>query len=274
MECQLKDITIYYEVCGQGRPIVMLHGWSLNHHHMMSDLEPIFQQRTGWQRIYLDLPGHGRTPGKAWITNQDKMLEVVMDFIDHVIPEQHYAIAGVSAGAYLARGVVYRKAALIDGVLLSVPLIVADDAQRDVPPHVTLFQDPAVLSELEPAEAEVFQIVVVQNRKALEALRAGNPAIDEQGDAVFQAQIRDAPSHYAFSFDVDALAEPVMAPALIIVGRQDSIVGYRDAWKILENYPRGTFAVLDRAGHFLEIEQDVLFRALVGEWLDRIESFG
>jgi pimeloyl-ACP methyl ester carboxylesterase len=62
MDCQLKDITIFYEVYGKGRPVILLHGWSGNHRHIMSDLEPIFQQRTGWQRIYLDLPGHGRTP--------------------------------------------------------------------------------------------------------------------------------------------------------------------------------------------------------------------
>jgi len=40
----------------------------------------------------------------------------------------------------------------------------------------------------------------------------------------------------------------------------------------LENYPRGTFVVLDRAGHGLEVEQETLFRALANEWLDRLEE--
>jgi hypothetical protein len=30
--------------------------------------------------------------------------------------------------------------------------------------------------------------------------------------------------------------------------------------------------VLDRAGHFVGIEQDRLFQALVSEWLDRVEE--
>ena len=64
----------------------------------------------------------------------------------------------------------------------------------------------------------------------------------------------------------------VEKPTLILAGRQDAMVGYRDAWKILENYPRGTFAVLDRAGHNLQIEQETLFNALVNEWLDRVEE--
>ena len=56
------------------------------------------------------------------------------------------------------------------------------------------------------------------------------------------------------------------------MGRQDSISGYRDAWAILENYPRATFAVLDRAGHGLGVEQRSLLGVLVDEWLDRVEE--
>ncbi len=56
------------------------------------------------------------------------------------------------------------------------------------------------------------------------------------------------------------------------MGRQDHWLGYKDAWKILENYPRATFAVLDRAGHCLQMEQEKLFNQLVSEWLDRVEE--
>jgi len=58
----------------------------------------------------------------------------------------------------------------------------------------------------------------------------------------------------------------------MVMGRQDSACGYHDAWGILENYPRGTFVVLDRAGHVLMIEQRKIFNALVNEWIDRVEE--
>jgi len=58
----------------------------------------------------------------------------------------------------------------------------------------------------------------------------------------------------------------------MLMGRQDCSVGYRDQWRLLENYPRASFAVLDKAGHNLQIEQDVLFAALVKEWLERVEA--
>ena len=274
MDCELKDITVHYEVLGSGRPIIMLHGWSIDHRHMVSDLEPVFGHRDGWKRIYLDLPGHGRTPGKDWITNQDKILDVVLDFIDNVISGQRFVVVGASAGAYLARGIVHHRMASLDGLLLTVPLIVADDAIRRVPPHVTLVADTALAAQLEPDEAEgLFQGAVVQSQKVVDYIRANFQSASEIGDLDFQAKIREHPKNYAFSFDIDELPQPFPAPTLIVTGRQDSWVGYRDPWQILDNYPRGTFAVLDRSGHFLGVEQEDLFHALVGEWLDRVEEY-
>jgi pimeloyl-ACP methyl ester carboxylesterase len=271
MECQIKDINVYYELFGEGRPIIMLHGWSVDHRHMMSDMEPIFKQRDGWKRIYLDLPGHGNTPEKKGIANQDMMLNVILDFIDKLVPGQRFVIAGTSAGAYLARGVVYRRSASMDGLLLTVPLIIADDAKRQVPSPVTLVADSALMSELKPDEVENIQQAVVQSRKVVDYMRANFSSISEIGSA-FQAKLRE-PENYAFSFDVDAVPRPFPAPTLIVTGRQDSGVGYRDAWEILDNYPRATFVVLDRSGHFLPFEQENLFDTLVGEWLDRVEEY-
>ena len=76
-----------------------------------------------------------------------------------------------------------------------------------------------------------------------------------------------------FSFDVDTLPTPFDGPTLMLTARQDHLCGYRDAWDLLDNYPRATFAVLDRAGHFVNIEQDVLCQALMREWLDRVEEY-
>jgi pimeloyl-ACP methyl ester carboxylesterase len=67
-------------------------------------------------------------------------------------------------------------------------------------------------------------------------------------------------------------AEPYRHPALVVTGRQDSTVGYAGAWDLLDQCPRATFAVLDRAGHALPHEQPELLRALVTEWLDRVRE--
>ena len=252
----------------------MIHGTEVDHTYMVSDMEPVFTKRDGWKRIYPDMPGHGKTPGMDWIANQDKMLEVVLDFIDKVIPGERFVLTGSSKGAYLARGIVHRRFEMIDGLLLTVPVIMADGNKREKPSHVTLVTDPILVSELEPAERDGFiQIAVVQDRKVLEYRRTNFTKSDELFDEAFLSKIVDDPVNNNFTFAVDTLPKPFPAPTLIVSGRQDSLVGYRDVWKILENYPRGTFAILDRMGHLMGAEQEGLFHALASEWLDRVEEY-
>jgi pimeloyl-ACP methyl ester carboxylesterase len=73
--CRIRDLEVYYEIAGEGKPIMMIHGMGVDHRTMKGCMEPVFQDRGDkWQRIYFDLPGMGRTKGVDWITNSDEML--------------------------------------------------------------------------------------------------------------------------------------------------------------------------------------------------------
>ena len=273
MECALENITIHYETYVKGRPIIFLPGWSLNARLTADQMEPCFHQREGWKRIYIDPPGHGKTPGRDWIANQDKMLDVILACIDKLTAGQKYCLVGISLGAYLARGVILHRARSVDGIAMIVPIIIADDEKRSVPSHQVLIKDPAVYAELTPMEQDIFGMSVIHTRTWLDTIRT-SPQIpdDENGDPVFLGRIREKPEQYAFSFNVDAVAEPFPGPSLIISGRQDAVAGYHDAWNILENYPRASYVVLDRAGHPLE-DSAALVNVLIREWLDRVEEY-
>jgi len=272
MECILENITIHYETYGEGKPIIFLPGWSLNTRQTALQMEPFFHQRAGWKRIYIDPPGHGKTPGKDWITSQDKMLEIILACIDKLTASQNYCLVGISLGAYLARGVMLHRAEFLNGLAMLVPVIFAEDEKRSVPPYKVLIEESLADTGLTPMEAEILGMSVVRTHKWLTELRAEPQIPDpENGDPEFLSRLRDDPKKYAFAFDVDALPEPFHRPALIITGRQDSIAGYRDAWNILENYPRASYIVLDQRGHFME-DGAALIHVLMNEWLDRVEE--
>jgi pimeloyl-ACP methyl ester carboxylesterase len=201
------------------------------------------------------------------------MLEALLAFIDCLLPEQRFALGGMSAGAYLARGVLCHRASWIDGLLLTAPVIVAADARRTVPPPVTIARDPALLAQLGQEEQASLEPAVVQGRRVLDALRRDYVPASEVANEELLMAIRQDALRYGFSFDVDALPQPFPGPTLILTGRQDASVGYQDAWGILDNYPRATFVVLDRAGHLLAVDQQRLVHALIGEWLDRVEEW-
>jgi pimeloyl-ACP methyl ester carboxylesterase len=264
MEYQLDHISVHYETIGQGKPFVMISGIPSDHRIIKSWMEPIFEKRPGWQRIYFDLPGTGQTSGNG-ITTIDQVLDVVCDFIDAVIPNQRFTLLGLSAGGYLARGVVLRKAELIDGLCLLVPWL-SEHEDRELPSAVTLIKDAEAMSGLSPEDAErLAGLAAVQNQRVVDWYR----------DVVIPARQglnRSSIENRLYSFDLEALSGPFDKPTLILTGRQDTHVGYRDGWDSLEKYPRATFAVLDRAGHALGVEQEGLFQALIHEWLDRVEK--
>lgn len=271
MECKLDKATIHYKEYGKGKPIVMLHGYYPDHRLMSGCMEPIFIERQGYRRIYIDLPGMGRTKGETWIDSSDKMLRIVLEFIDKVIPNENFLIAGESYGGYLARGVLHHMADRVEGMLLLCPVIVAKHSERKTPPHKPIVVDSEFVSTLSKEDAEEFEsIAVVQNKEIWERYDKEIFFAVRIADSPFLEKLRN--ESFSFSFDVDALNEKFVKPVLFLLGRQDSSVGYKDAWSILDNFPRGTFAVLDRSGHNLQLEQVNIFNTLVNEWLDRIEE--
>ena len=76
----------------------------------------------------------------------------------------------------------------------------------------------------------------------------------------------------AFADEVAAGGAPAYAgPTLVVAGRLDSTVGYAAAVDLLDEHPRCTLAVVDDAGHALPHEAPHVLRALLREWLERLE---
>ncbi|WP_461615503.1 alpha/beta fold hydrolase [Clostridium sp. Marseille-QA1073] len=269
MECKIQNISINYEIIGDGKPIVMLHGYSLDHRLMTGCMEPIFSTKDTYKRIYIDLPGMGKSESAEWITSSDIMLEIVIDFIKKIIPNENFLLVGESYGGYISRGIIYKMADKVDGVLLICPLIIADNKKRNIPEHVILVKDNTVLSKLTSEAAEQFNsMAVIQSNVIYERYKKEIISGAKMADIKFLESLKE--NGYEFSFDVDKINKKFDKPALILLGKQDSCVGYKDAWNILENFPRATFTVLDESGHNLQIEKEELFNSLVNEWLIRV----
>ncbi len=273
MQCETDKATIDYEEHGEGRPILLLHGWTMDRRVEIFDYEKIFATRLGWRRIYPDLPGMGRSMAKAGLFGQDDVLEALLAFIDRVLPDGRFALAGTSLGAYLARAVAARRRSRIAGLLLRVPCIFAEDARRTLPPFQAVVADDAFMAALDADDRAYLGDLLIQTPAYAEALKRKRDAVVEpaiQATAPIANDIRTDPERYGFSFDLIEAEKTFDEPTLIIAGRRDTTVGYRDAWSILDSYPRATFVALDRADHGWPMETPNLLPALIDDWLARI----
>ena len=177
---------------------------------------------------------------------------------------------GESRGGFLARGLAVKSPECIDGLLLIVPGRYAVTDPDNLPPQTTLERADDLLPELAESEISRFKKLVVQNRQILEKIRTFKLPAIRLANTDCQNRLNE---NYQFSFDLDAPGNVFPKPTLVLLGRFDIEVGYRDALKVIENYPRATYAILDKAGHSLSWEQPELFTALVKDWLDRVEAY-
>ncbi|ASA19576.1 alpha/beta fold hydrolase [Paenibacillus donghaensis] len=266
-----SDITFNYEERGEGTPILILHGNGPDHRMMMACLEPVFAEQERFRRIYVDLPGFGQTPAAEWIKSSDDMLEAVKRMVQALIPGKRFAVVGQSYGGYLARGLVKDYGDLMNGIFLLCPCIIAEPSQRELPEHQVVTCDEVFLAELGAEDRQEFcSISVKQTREVWERYKQEVMVGLALADETFMKGIR-ASGGYSFSEEIDDI--PLFnQPGLILNGRQDSMVGYKDACKLVDLYPKSVFAVLDEAGHNLHLEQVELFNGLTRDWLERVRS--
>lgn len=260
----------------------MLHGFPLDRRSLSRSLGPLFERRAGYRRYHVDLPGFGASPGAMEIASSDDMVDFVDGLIAELIGDAPMLVVGESWGAYLARAVVARRAGQVAGVALICPVIIATHAERDVPPPRLLHEaaevfgetaanvdDHAAAEPVDPAVVAAFRESAVRvDRHAWEFWRSAiQPALGA-ADPDATARIEN---RYAFERDVDVVGPPFEGPSLILVGRQDAVVGFRDALRLVARFPRSTFAIVDEAGHNLSGERPRLLEALMDDWLDRVE---
>lgn len=139
---------------------------------MIADLEPVFSDVPGRQRIYFDLPGHGRTPAPGWLASQDQMLAILHDLIDVVLPDGQFAVAGNSYGGFLTLALVRSIPGRLCGAALLVPDLPDADGRRDLPEPVTIHADPAVFHDLAADEEWIPAALPVHERRMLDEIRA------------------------------------------------------------------------------------------------------
>jgi len=245
---------------GAGRPIVLLPWFGLDGGVTELAFEPAFAEPTGWRRIYIDLPGTGRSAAVA--PNSDAVLDAVRDTVASL---PRYLLAGCSYGGYLAAGLARRDPERVEGLLLVCAGVKIRPADRNLTRVVPSSPQPHWLDDVpEPLREHFAHGVGRQSRSVAERVRhaftVNGPSEDDYLGLLrstgYRLSDEDAPTVYR-------------GPATLVAGRRDRIAGYLDTFDALDRYPNASYHALDDAGHYLPFEQPETFVDLVRDWLTR-----
>ena len=185
--------------------------------------EPIFENAAlGYKRIYVDLPGMGKSIAGKDIKTSDDMLDVIYHFVKDVVGHE-VILAGESFGGYIVRGFVNKYQLMVKSVILLCPLVYSGYRNGQVESLCVMERDETFLQTLSAEQYNSFTYMNVVLTEPVWKLYERDilPAIEIQ-DRYFLDNVLEG----AFSFEVDELDAPFMKPCLIIVGKQDTEVGY------------------------------------------------
>jgi pimeloyl-ACP methyl ester carboxylesterase len=264
----LEDDVLYSEERGDGTPLLLIHGFGVDH-RILASLSPMIDDLGGWRQIFIDLPGHGKSPAEDVNSSQD-VVDAVESWIRGHLGGESFAVLGNSFGGMVARCVAHDMREQVLGLATLAGVFVNDHDQRSLPKTTVLHEDPELIASLGTTAEDYTQMAVVQNAEHAAAFEQyvlpGLKSSDREA-------LKRISAHYSLDQEPeDARPEPFARPSLFITGRQDQVVGYTDAWNRIEHYPRGTYTVLDAAGHNVHLEQSKVTEALVREWLRRVRE--
>lgn len=264
MEYSLNENVLFYEKYGEGHPIVILHSMGNDHRSMKAWIEPIFDRTTGFERIYIDVPAHGKSTITEEIKSTQDMVDFLNTFIDTELGSKHFSLIGHSFGGYLAQGIMDVKLDQVRGICLLATAIHVKN--RTTTTKVVIERDEQLLNSIEPSIREAFEtLFVYQNKKNFDLFLAEvQPGRELVNRDFLLSDWRE--NGYFLKKAPFENRKNLKQAALIIVGKQDSICGYKDHLMFLDIFSHATFAILDEAGHLMTIEKRELVQELVREW--------
>ncbi|WP_128546262.1 alpha/beta fold hydrolase [Larkinella soli] len=237
---EVNGIRLYYETFGQGKPLLLLHGWT----QTGSFWKPYIDEYAKSYEVYVvDLRGHGKSSPLA----KDFSIQRAAADLRGMIQKLNLApvrIIGLSYGGLLALEVAASEGSMIDRMVLigTSNRYIGKESLKDKPPF-----------RYEQLEVSFKNYLKEQHPQGEEQIRAlFNPNLD-----------------YQINIPAPVL-EKIPTKVLIVNGDSDEIVGLNGAIEMHRHLPNSALWVIPQAGHLaLSTDNQQEFIRLTKSFLSR-----
>jgi pimeloyl-ACP methyl ester carboxylesterase len=256
----VNGIDLYYEVHGQGAPVLLIGGFTSDHMSYSFQVPTLAGE---FQCIVFDNRGAGQSsqPDGPYTTAQ--LADDAADLLDHLgIAKAH--IVGHSMGGAIAQEFAINHADKTASVVLSATFPKLDPySLRQLGVWKQVFRQMDPESYLEYVFYHAFTHRLYAQPGVLEMFKQqalANPY--PQTPAGFFGQAAACESH-----DATARLGLIQAPTLVVAAAEDKMVPVRYALQLAEAIPGADYVELPDAPHMYVWEQPDVATSRLGEWL-------
>jgi 3-oxoadipate enol-lactonase len=249
---------------GQGAPILLVHGFPLD--HTMWDLQIEALSKSA-RIIAPDLRGFGQSPlgeidPQRGITMED-FADELAELLDALKIREPITFAGLSMGGYIAWQFVRKYANRLRALVLCDTRAIADSEEArlgrlKMAENVANWGSGRVAEMMEP---KLFSAYPLDTR--LKAVTDTRSVISRTPPATIAAAQRGL----AARPDVTANLSAIRVPTLVLVGELDAISPPAEMQSIADTIPNAEFVVIPKAGHMTTIEKPAAVNEAIAEFL-------
>jgi 3-oxoadipate enol-lactonase len=259
----VSEIQIPFTESGQDIPVVFLHGYPFDKSMWSEQLVAV--AAAGFRGIAPDLRGLGEAKSSSEVAGMDDMARDTTALLDHLSVEKA-VICGLSMGGYVAFEFMHLFPTRVLGLVLAGTRAPADNEQEKAGREQqvqTMLRAGMVPISIATLPKLLAQRTLAEKPEVVKRVRAMITKSDPKGAAAAQ---RGMAARRDYSED---LAE-IDVPALIIVGREDSIRPVTDAEFMQRGIRNSRLEIIDDAAHMTNIEQPENFNqallAFLKQW--------
>jgi pimeloyl-ACP methyl ester carboxylesterase len=247
---------------------LLVHGLTGDRAVMIAAFDELLAE-AGVRRLYVDLPGHGASPGNAAAASADALVDALAVLLGE-LGGSPPLLVGYAYGGYLVQGLL--AACPVAGALLVCPVVEPEFPRRRCPPRHVARRQAALVFADDPQEQVTFEeVAVVQTAAVLSAYRQQILPASRAVDRAFVEAVR---GRYAMARPYLEALSRVEAAVSIVCGRHDHWVGFEDAARLVAALPAGELEVVASCGNLLPLEQPARLRRAAQAWLARALAVG
>lgn len=250
MEMQLMGCKIHYKIEGEGRDVLILHGWGAN----METVEPIFRLcRQHFRTCSIDLPGFGKSskPPENW--DVYSYAELVKAFAEQV---------GLQCPILIGHSFGGRLSIILSGKqMMDIHKIILVDSAGVLPKHGTGYYLRVYSYKIAKKAAKVAGKISADWENAIKS-KFGSADYKNADPLMRTIMVR------VVNEDLTYLMPQMQQSTLLIWGENDDATPLSDAKKMEQLIPDAGLAVFAGAGHYSYLDNYGQFCAVVNKFLE------